>query len=71
VPGPPMREMSDGERRRLQRAEARIDRAEAELRQARRRWAEVARELGLATVARERGVSRQSVEKRVRKAERG
>ncbi len=62
--------MTPAERRKLERATERLRRAEEAVEEARAAWASVVREIGMAAVARELGLSRQAVEARVRTAER-
>jgi len=53
--------LTPGQKRRLQRAEARIARAEDDLREARGAWVVVVQELGQAACARELNITPQAV----------
>jgi hypothetical protein len=62
--------MSNQERRRVHRASERIAKLEGSLNDAWSEWAVIVRRIGISAVARELGVSRQYVSKRVLAAER-
>jgi DNA-binding transcriptional LysR family regulator len=53
-------------RRKLADAEARVDRAERDLAEARRQWAKVVRSLGMSAVAREKDATVSAISERVR-----
>jgi hypothetical protein len=62
MPGSAQKQLTAAQARRLQRATARID-------EARREWARLVREFGVAASARELGLSARSVSERVRRIE--
>jgi hypothetical protein len=62
--------MAASERRDLDRADAKLKRAEEALEDARQEWATVVRSIGITTSAEYLGMSRQNVSERVRASER-
>jgi hypothetical protein len=70
VPGLEQKRLTDGERRRLERALARIENAEAGVVEARAAFAALVRELGISASARAMGVTPQALSERVKTIER-
>jgi hypothetical protein len=70
VPGPPERQLTARDKRRVLAAEARVRAAREALDEARREWATVVREVTPAAAARALGITRQAVADRLKAAER-